>query len=253
MPVTRLDPTAEGGRTDWNVEFGGLSKWASVTWPHDDMATTIAMADAGGAQNFMLDPLPAWACAVTRVDSTLRGYIYAGAGHHFKCWYEFWGGAVASCGFAHVDVVWATLTHTNWARPGGGSWLPADFGPTSGVCIEQMVQMNAAGAGDGTRVTTMCTNATWTYASTGTGFLIASWLPPLLAVASHALMKSEIVKILQGLKTRPSDKRDFTQILEAFRVRPKYFFGPGPLAPCRVSHRGNGIVRCLQGPLTSEG
>jgi len=117
------------------------------------------------------------------------------------------------------------------ARPGGGTWTGADF-----TNIEFGVYL-VTNIGTGWH---RCYHAwmvvDYTMGAGSFAHLLLQWLPPLLALASHSLMKSEIVEILSNLKLRPSNDEDFARILEAFRVRPKFL---GPLALCASLPQGS--------------
>ncbi len=52
--------------------------------------------------------------------------------------------------------------------------------------------------------------------------LLSQWLPPILAMASHGLLKREVSQILSSLKVQPSLPEDFARIFEALRRRPVY-------------------------------
>lgn len=122
----------------------------------------------------------------------------------------------------HQDS-WATDVNSN-------PWTVANFNAT-----KWFYKKTNTGVNTNMRVTYGWMKATWLSASGGFVHLLSQWLPPLLAVASHGLLKSEVAQILASIKHVPSSKEDFTRTLGAFRVRPKFVF-LGPLAPCRVSH-----------------
>ncbi len=65
---------------------------------------------------------------------------------------------------------------------------------------------------------------TWEEEVGGFALFVSSWLPPLLAVASHGLLIREIVSILARLSTRPSSERELRKLREAFEVRPRFCF-----------------------------
>jgi len=56
----------------------------------------------------------------------------------------------------------------------------------------------------------------------GFALWLSSLLPPIMAVASHAVSAKEIAQILSYRSNRPSNSEDFARIAEALRVRPIY-------------------------------
>ncbi|KKK58171.1 hypothetical protein LCGC14_3047100, partial [marine sediment metagenome] len=114
-----------------------------------------------------------------------------------------------------------TAGPTNAPRPGGGNWVPADF-------VENTNAFQFGGRIPGNaillfpRISTLWGELDFEPPAGGFALFVAQWLPPLMAVASHALARSEAAMILRSLDTRPASDEDFARLLEAFRVRPRF-------------------------------
>lgn len=106
------------------------------------------------------------------------------------------------------------------ARFGGGSFQPSDFTDTANHWWG--VKLSSAPAADKAVLSEMDMDVDYAAPAGAFSFLLNSWIPPLLAVASHGLLKREIAALLSNLKIRPSSQEDFVRILEAFKRRPVY-------------------------------
>lgn len=116
---------------------------------------------------------------------------------------------VPAAGYTNYDS-------TDLAVPGGGTW-------SSSIVNQTKIGISTwAVDGDTIRDTYMFWAVTYVPTSGGHMWLLAQWLPPILAVASHCLTKLEIARVLSSLKIQPSDKEDFARIIEAFRRRPRW-------------------------------
>lgn len=223
MPTVTLEPASIGNRDTWTLEFGS-TKPSAVQLPDDDLTSCVAKASASGSQNFYYDAIDALAAYIVSVQFCLRGWKYASAGgggiDHI---WEFSGGSISDCGVNHTPGSWSDICHSNIAHPDSGVWAPADFDGSSTSLMAGVQAANMA-AGDGVRVTTLYLSVEYLYAADGFALFVSQWLPPILAVASHGLMKHEIIEILGRIKNRPSNREDFDRLLEAFRRRPRFAF-----------------------------
>lgn len=147
-----------------------------------------------------------------------------------------------------------TASGTSWAKvrvglPGGGAgvymqvqndttatWQRLNYGPTATNPYTSapwtLADINAACWDCGTgadlgvsrRMSAAHIDIEYVPPSGGFAFLLVSWIPPLLAVASHGLLFREIAQILWSDKyrTHPCFREDYMRIMEAFRRRPVY-------------------------------
>ncbi len=219
MPATDVEVAAVGNWDEWTLEVGD-DKVVAVNYggAHDDMGTTIVKAAADGLESYLHEGLPPGAAVVVDVAEVIRAYRYAGAAGYWNCWRRI-APDQSQCNEDHTEVGFSTKTHNNIARPGGGTWVPSDFDNIAGK-YEVGVRAENMGGADGIRCTTVYSVVNWEYQAGSFVYMVSSWLPPLLAVASHGLTKIDVSAILSSLKTRPSNNEDLTRILEVFKRRP---------------------------------
>lgn len=219
MPTTRLLPAAAGTDAAWSNGVGTVP--TNVQTDDGDTTYRTQSSAVSVADTFQVDALPAGeADTVTNVDAAAKARRSAGGTTRINVRWR--NGGSGSDGATQIDSASYTLvTETAVARPGGGSWVPSDF--DGGAGAECGYVTTNTGVGDTTRATWCYFDVTWTYFPSG-GFvwLLSSWLPPLLAVASHGLTKLDVITILRSMKTRPSSDEDVRRLLEAFAVRPRF-------------------------------
>jgi hypothetical protein len=210
MPLTTIEANAEGERTAY-ILGAGANKVVAVNYPHDDAVTFIERGSANGTQTYKTASLPSGAAVLQKVDSIMKGMRYS-ANASQRCYQEFNGGASQDCGVDHdPGVTWTAQWHGDINRPGGGAWQVADIG-NGANCLRLGVKATCDATG-GVRCTSLWFDVHWLYGAGGFALHVASWLPPLLAVASHAVSQAELVRFFH-----PRGKAGF----EAFQVRPVY-------------------------------
>lgn len=219
MPETDLTPIAVGTYDEWVLGAGG-SKVIAVDPPDDANATYIKFsATTGKKQTYLVDALPASAKVVVRVSCRIRGYRSVGVEYGFQHITVF-DGNEALCGTNHRETSYTDFIYKDVARPDGGDWVPANFGNVAGRA--EFGPRTVSGGADRTyRVTTVVVTVLHDVCNNFAMFL-SQWLPPILAVASHSLLKSEIEHILSGFASRPRLDEDFARVFEALRRRPVY-------------------------------
>ncbi len=216
MGIAVLQPDGIGNHDQWTLG-GGVTKWQNVKLPDDDNTTRIVESNVNNRQSFTIDDLPT-ASAVNSVEVKMRA-DKTGAADNVVNMFTRLGGTNLDYGNHTVSTSWTDYTNSGVGRPGGGSWAPADFPPVGALELGVRLQSSA---GDSARVTTLYMNVSFEPPSGGFIWLLAQWLPPLLSVASHGLMKREITEILQNLRVQPSSPEEFARIFEAFQRRPAW-------------------------------
>lgn len=218
MPVRSLLPDAEGTQTAWGLG-AGASKVVAVQSNDGDTSYITVTNAAEQLQTFYVDRLPD-AATVPNVDVQIM-VRNMGADWAKTYWRLSGTGVNGACedpGGSYTQNYEAAI-----ARPGGGIWAGADF-PGSGAGTEVGVSSCNTGGSNEVRCTLARFLVTYTIPQGGNAWLLADWLPPILAVAGQALMNGEIAAILSRLKNRPSDFEDFSLIRAALRRRPAWQF-----------------------------
>jgi len=216
MPTVILDPTAVSSPDLW-TNVGGANKVISVNLPDDEATTRIQSTTPGDTQYFALENMPANANVINSVVQTSRASESA-ADASFKSRIKTGLTDIAGAtnalttSWVNYDDVWATA-------PGGETWTVALLDDTE-LAVEHV-----SDTGQFSRVTSMYLTVVY-QTDDGEQFLmfLTSWLPPLIAVASHGLGDREIAWILRKMKVRPSDKWEFQKIKRAFILRPRFVF-----------------------------
>lgn len=218
MPNTEL-PATSVVQNQWDNLAG--TRPTNINKPDDDDVGKIKTEISGKEDFYGHDPMPAAAGIVVSVNVDSRAHRYgADPDGEFTAGVELSGSETYSA--VHVTIVpWGDWSDDDLARPGGGTWIPSD------VTSSRTALKSGPTIVTGVTVTTVQLNVDWIAAGGGFMYLIGQWLPPLLAVASHGLLKREVVFLLSGLLTRPSNKEDFARIFEAFRRKPAYGFNFG--------------------------
>lgn len=211
MPEETLLPTADSAVYDqWSRVGAAATKWESVA---DDVdGNYIQEGIDAQEQAFTVSSLTGQVGSINWIkinhrsqeggpNATIDPFTYAEATQELY-------GATA------LAVAWADYDSGQQAtKPAGGPWTEAIVNATE-------IGVKAGIAGDVARCTKLTMSVDYDVKSGGFAYLLAQWLPPLLALASHGLTKFDITRILSSLKTRPSNDEDFARIIEAFRRRP---------------------------------
>ena len=222
MASINLKADVDGPNTGYTYQ--GSTDIAVVLGTDDNTDETDRIDVASGAGNtpahdWYVDPLVG-AASVEQVDTTFyvresggesqQGYVDDGS-NLSVIFTNTGGGSVGN----YVDETDVGISH-----PTNPGWAPADFpGGGAGVAFGVRSSTNLGG-------TVFCTYfncvVTFTPVAGYQAYMVSSWIPPLIGLASHALMKSEIVQILRNLKTCPSSDEEFARIIEGFQVRPRF-------------------------------
>ena len=213
MPTARIDVTAVSSTYNaWTLGAGADKVVAVQT--NDSDTTYITSSTAAQRQAYTLQAKPAMA-ALNQVDTSSRARKTGGVDEQYQNFIRL--GGTDSDGSANSPTgSYALLTTSAWSRPGGGSWAPVD--------LDTLEIGNRRGVANGgeIRVTEKYCTVDYTAPAGGFNWLLTCWLPPLVAVASHAITRREIAAALSCLKIRPSSDEEFARLLEAFLVRPAY-------------------------------
>ncbi len=222
MPIETLLADAEGSDVDWGYA-GAASKVAAIQTSNANLSYIYGQASAGGGglvigasdQSFTVPALNGSAVTVTQV--ALRQVTRSVPAGTFNAVHGYvLLGAAETTGPSHP----VTGGFTEWsdvlARPGGGSWTPADFPST--LQMGNFFEDDGVGGSTGVRTTFMALDVTTTHLSIGSsargggyGFLIAglagaaAWLdlPGVLRflAARHGLrfFREELPTVLTSL------------------------------------------------------
>ena len=217
MPTTVLDPTSEGAYTAFSAQPSG-SKVGNVTDDSDSFWVEKGTSD--GRQSFIQQNLPAAAGLIVTHTINFRAWR-VGSAPTMAAFLRLSGtdsdGAQKSLS---VFPTPSNQTEVDLARPGGGSWAPADV---------DAAEIGIVSSGVGASTNVACHNLDWSVewsevAAGGFAYLLAEWVPLLLGYSGLSAL--EIYSILKRaqLKTTPSCRKDFSVIKEALRRRPRFIF-----------------------------
>lgn len=212
MPITQVEPISQGSYTQW-VLGAGANKPDACTLPDDDIASYIKTDTAGDDETYNMTNIGA--SSIASVVGRLRVSDSAGA-WTFK--HKIHDGVNTLAGVNKNSGGWATHTHTWPTAADGGGWTPAKF------AVTQAGLRGTVDPGGWLYCSTVYMDVTYVPVAGGFSFLLAQWLPPLFAIASHGLSKFDIGTVLSSLRTRPSSDEEFARIIEAFQRRPAYGF-----------------------------
>lgn len=223
MATQILQADVDGPNTAWG--YAGSTNIAVVMGTDDatDEIDRIHRAsDNSSRHEWYMDALSPAAISVDSVDSrfyvrsnqtgeTIRAYIHDGSNQS---------------DIRNADPGGSIGNYTAWNDTGishpTSSFSPGDF-PGGGSGIYQGVQSSSNLSG-----TVFCTYAhlsvDFTPGGGGFAFLISSFIPPLLGVASHAVLNREIARFFAMAKLRPSYREEFEAVKRELLVRPAYAF-----------------------------
>ena len=217
MPTINLACASIGTHDAWTL-LAGATKVIAVAAPDDDGTTRIGISVLNAKQSFNMDNLPAGSASVSTVDLIAR-MSESGVSAITARAFVLLSGTIVNGATRAVTSTWTTYTDLAIARPGGGTWTPADVN-----AMEVGVEEDTDSA-DSVLCTTLYSTVAYTVGSGDYAIFIASWLPPLLALASHGLTMVDVrhmARALRHLKHHPSNDEDFRRLLEGFRLRPRY-------------------------------
>jgi len=216
MPTVILDPTGIGGNDQWTLS-GGADKIVAVTLPDDEATTRIQATTDLFRQEYTMENMPADSNVINSFSMTTRASESAADASYRNTLVE---GIARVFGSTNaLTTSWVNYTDVFTTSPLGSTWTPAIINTVEGG-VEHVTD-----TGQFSRVTSLYMTVVY-QTDDGEQFLmfLTSWLPPLLAVASHGLSDREIAWILRKMKVRPSDKWEFQKILRAFILRPRFMF-----------------------------
>lgn len=223
MATETLNPDGITGvhRDLWTIG-GGSTKWGNMIDALD--STYVSETVLNERQDFTLANPVITTGQVLSVDQMDISYRAAELVTDIGLKVGFGDSAGVYCDSAEQAL---TTTITNYSRTAlgnpvaaCGAWTYADV-----LTAETSMHPSALGGGASVRVYELSVTMTYTLVPTG-GFcyLIATCLPPMLAVASHGLSLRDIVNILRKEKTQPSKLEELMLLQAAFRVRPRFAF-----------------------------
>lgn len=217
MPVETLTAASTGTYTGWAIAAGSRP---SLVNSDDGDTSYCTSSTIGHKDSYVLTVLVPAAITIDNVSMFAKTAEWSGGNGDVAFFMRSYGGVDGSLGGTHSGAAGYNLKESDMTslRPGGGSWIPTDF--ESGN--ETQMGLNSR-SNNGVRYTYAYTEVTYTPMPAGAWrWGIQMWLPPLIAAASHALSRQDVISILSRLRTRPSSEEEFCRILEAFRVRPRY-------------------------------
>lgn len=182
MPTTTLNPTAQGTDVAWTLG-AGADKVAAVTAPDDD-GTTYIFKISAGLQGFVMEDLPNEAFIIRNHETKRRMRQPTGTGDS-NTFLLLSGVYTHSAATAEVNA-YNTRLNVDLARPGGGTWEPADInGSELGIRAQNMLstpEMNC---------TTLRWNVEWDAAPSGFAIFVGSLIGGAIgsAVGLHEIPK----------------------------------------------------------------
>lgn len=211
MPTEDLVPDGVGTYNQW-TENGG----SGHSIMHDSNNATFISCYNCGRKSYsmgnMTSPDVGPISKLTHIARASESAANAGYAPFFR-----YGGTNDDGAAQAVTTSWLDYAVDFPTAPGGGPWSLSIVNSTEvGVLW---------GGGVATiRVSEIKVRVHFSLAVGGFALFVSQWLPPLIAVASHALMKREIAEILSSLRVRPSSDFEFRKLLEAFGRRPAFVF-----------------------------
>jgi hypothetical protein len=126
VPAFILEAVTEGADTNWPTVVGGGTKTSSIQRPDDDATTYItSTAGDGDQQSYSVRYMEF--VSVSSIDMTGRiRHANANPGGVIKLYVYLAGNRTGGASRSPSDT-WTTYTDSGLARPGGGSWAPADI------------------------------------------------------------------------------------------------------------------------------
>ncbi len=219
MPVEYLYPSSTDSN-NWTITGAASAHQAldDIHATYDDSTTMIECNTAASRTCICsLGNLSQEGIVVTSVQLCMRAQRRSGSVEsvHGYC-------RVNGSDYLHVQAdaidTWVTKTSSSQTSPDTGlAWIVPEV---NGSKVKGYMN-NTTNIGD---LSALHLDVTYVFAGGGFAYLIGQWLPPLLAVASHGLLKREVASVLSRLRIRPCHKEDFARIFEALRRRPAYGF-----------------------------
>lgn len=189
MASINLEPAVIGAQNAMTLE-AGATKVAATKLPDDDLTTRIRGV-SGQQQSFYVDVLTGAADVLT-VTTFGRNSLdtHGSPGSNETCSIgALRSGSASVAATSQGTNTWGFRTDSgSQARPGGGSYTPADF-PGGSAGMEVWVQGPNAGLGSGWRVTTMYFTVTYNFAPGGIASFCGQLVGPLVAVGLWEIPK----------------------------------------------------------------
>lgn len=220
MTITTLDVASEVSKSATFGYGGGSSDFTNLHSPDNDDTDFMANGTPTGDSRFTLDDLPSDARIVTQVESYFRWRSIVGeSSSTLRPKLTTPGGTVNAGTRVLSSFVYNSFQDIFADAPAGSGWAVSDIN----ACDIHFEKTASGGSPSSGRCTTLKLDVTWDVLPVS-AILIASWLPPLIAVASHALSFIEISRILAQGKHRPSERHEFEELVAAFLRRPRFAF-----------------------------
>lgn len=218
MPTSTLTANSTGAYTQWTVAAGSRP---SLINSDDDDTSYIKIAVDLQRDSYGLTALPNVIASISRVEISGMLARTTGGSPNGRFFMRSSGGTDGSLSslFSISSGTYALKQETDFGRPGGGSWGPGDFDVADDY--EMGVYSDGIGAGD-TKCSFMYTEVDWSHVTGGFMWLLGMWIPPFMAVASHAVSFREIARFFSDFKTRPNCGREFEIIQRELLRRPVY-------------------------------
>lgn len=140
-----LEVAAVGNYDAWTLA-AGADKVSAVQLPTDAGTTRIATAANGDRESYTIDPIPT-AAVIVQVDISFEWAGGGGVTNRIKPFFRLGGTDLDYTEYVKVsDTSFQQFTESDVARPGGGSWTPADFASGSGLEVGVLQNNTVASA-----------------------------------------------------------------------------------------------------------
>jgi hypothetical protein len=217
MPVATLDADGIGNYDAWLLG-AGADKVVAVNLPDDDNTSYVLRSVVNDRQSYTIDDLPPTEY-ISDVSIYSRCRLTASGNEDFNHFFRLNGTDLDYATKTETDTTYTDYSDLGVARPGGGPWGAKDFPPITQI---ELGIKKGAGGSTGVRCTTLYTNVTYTPPAGDFLWIVSTWIPPLMAVASHGLIRDEMVAALKHLRIRPASREDLSRLFEAFFRRPRF-------------------------------
>ncbi len=219
MTITKLQVASDVSKDAAWTHVGGSTNYTGLQEP-DDTGTYMESDTNTGDSRFSLDNLGPTQNVINSYTSMYRSRRIGVSNSTVRARVTTSGGTSNASTRVMSNASYAEYTDVFATAPGGGAWT-LTLVNESDIHYEKTV----GGANTETRITTLLVTVDSDIATDAGYYMhLISWLPPLIAAASHALSFRDVAAILSRLKTQPSSREEFCRILDVFRVRPRYSF-----------------------------
>lgn len=212
MPTEDLVPNAAGAYSQW-AEQGGTGP----SMMSDGSNTTFISEFVNGqrhsyAMGNMTSPNVGRINKVTHMHRA----SYSAASAYNTPFFRH-GGTNADGTQVALTASWLDYNEDFPTAPGGVPW-------TKSIVDATEIGVLRSAGNSTSRVSEMSARVDFVFSTGGFALFVSQWLPPLMALASHGLLKREAAVILARESIRPSNLEEFGRLLEAFQRRPRFCF-----------------------------